>query len=96
MTNEEIYQRAGETRSFLETLKTRKAKSIGCIQRYNNLLGRIIEGTTEGKNTRGTGQPPDYVSQIVRDTDCRSCCELKRNAEKRHEWKTTANQSLGC
>lgn len=30
ITNEEVYQRVGEIRNFLKTLKTKKAKLIGC------------------------------------------------------------------
>jgi len=95
ITNEEVYRRAGETKSFLKTLKTRKAKLIGHILRHNSLLSRIIKSAIEGNKSRG--RPPlDYISQIVRDMDCRSYCELKRKAEKRQEWKISANQPLGC
>ncbi|KAF0753996.1 Uncharacterized protein FWK35_00020374 [Aphis craccivora] len=95
ITNEEVYRRVGETRSFLKTLKTRRVKLIGHILRQNSLLSRIIEGAIEGNNSRG--RPPlDYISQIVRYMDCRSYCELKRKAEKRQEWRIAANQPLGC
>jgi hypothetical protein len=84
ITNEEVYRRVRKTRSFLKTLKTRKAKLIGHILRQNSLLSRIIEGAIEGNNSRE--RPPlDYISQIVRDMDCRSYCKLKRKAEKRQE-----------
>jgi len=89
--NEEVYRRAGEISSFLKTLGTRRANLIGHVLRHNSLLSRIIEGAIEGNNSRG--RPPlDYISQIVRDMNCRSYCELKRKAEKRQEWKIAANQ----
>jgi hypothetical protein len=95
MTNEEVYRSARETRSFLKTLKTRRAKLIEQVLRHNSLLSRIIKGVIQGDNSRGRA-PLDYISQIVRDMDCRSYCELKRKAEKRQEWKIVANQPLGC
>jgi len=65
ITNEEVYQRAGEIRSFLKTLKTRRTKLIGHILRHNSLLSRITGDATEGNTSRG--RPPlDYMSQIVR------------------------------
>lgn len=90
ITNEEVYLRAGETKSFLKTLRTR-TNLIGHILCHNSLLSRIIEGAIEGNNRR---KPPlDYISQKARDMDCRFYCELKRKAEKRQEWKIAANQS---
>jgi len=53
ITIEEVYRRVGETRSFLKTLKTRRAKLIGNILRQNSLLSRIIESAIEGNNSRG-------------------------------------------
>jgi len=53
ITNEEVYRRAGETRTFLKTLKTRRAKVKGHILRHNSLLDRTIEGAIEGNNSRG-------------------------------------------
>jgi hypothetical protein len=63
--------------------------------RHNNLLGRIIEGYIEGKNSRR--RPPlEYIRQVVRDIGCGTCYELKRKAEMREEWRNNANQPLGC
>jgi hypothetical protein len=49
-----------------------------------------MEGAIEGNNSRGRS-PLDYISQIVRDMDCRSYCEFKRKAEKRQQRKIAAN-----
>jgi len=58
ITNDEVYRRIGETKSFLKILNTRRVKLIGHILRQ---ISRIIEGTIEGKNSRG--RPPlDYIS----------------------------------
>lgn len=50
ITNEEIYQKTGETRSFLKTLKTRRAMLIGHMLRHDSLLSRIIEGALRGRS----------------------------------------------
>ncbi|KAF0757289.1 Uncharacterized protein FWK35_00037193, partial [Aphis craccivora] len=64
-----VYRRVGETRSFLKTLKKTRAKLIGHVLHHNNLFSKIIDGAIEGNNSRGP--PLDYISQIVRDIDCR-------------------------
>lgn len=40
----ESFRRVGEERSFLKSLKIRRAKLIGHTLRQNHLLGRITEG----------------------------------------------------
>jgi len=46
ITNEEVFLKVGETRSFLRILKIRREKKlVGHILSHNNLLSRIIEGT---------------------------------------------------
>jgi len=95
ISNEEVFRRVGEERSFLKALKIRRAKLIGHSLRHNNLLGRIIEGSIEGKNSRG--RPPlEYIGQLVKDLGCVTYYELKRKAEKREEWRIAANQPLSC
>lgn len=51
VTNEKVFRRVGEERSFLKVLKIRIAKLIGHTLRHNNLLGRIIKGFVEGNNS---------------------------------------------
>uniref|UniRef100_A0A2S2QZ71 RNA-directed DNA polymerase n=1 Tax=Sipha flava TaxID=143950 RepID=A0A2S2QZ71_9HEMI len=53
VSNEEVYRKSGEIRSFLKTLKTRRANLIGHVLRHNSQLSRIIECATEGNNSRG-------------------------------------------
>jgi len=51
-------------------LKIGRAKLIiGHTLRHNNLLGRIIEGYLDGKNSRGRPSL-EYISQVVRDIGC--------------------------
>lgn len=54
ISNDDVFRRVGEERSFLKILKIRrvKRKAIGNILRYKNLLGRIMRSIEE-KNTRG-------------------------------------------
>lgn len=61
ITNEEVYRRAGETRSFPKTIKAIRAKLIGYILNHDSLLSRIIENAIEGENSRGQ-LLPDYIS----------------------------------
>ena len=69
MTNEEVFRRTQEVKSFLRNLKGRRAKFISHILRHNGLVKRMIEGTIEGKNHRG--QPRlDYMKQVMVDMNC--------------------------
>lgn len=70
ITNEKVFRIVGETKNFLKTEKTRKPKLIGHILLHNSLL-RIIENTINGNNSRGVTSPEHYISQIVRNIDCR-------------------------
>ena len=45
ITNEDVFRRAQEEKSFLRNLKGRRAKFIGHILRHNGLVKKIIEGT---------------------------------------------------
>ena len=95
MTNEEVFKRANESRSFMRNLKTRRANMIGHTLRHNGMLARAIEGMVQGKNTRG--RPPlAYIDQILKDTNTKTYFELKRLAEDREEWRVAANQPQGC
>uniref|UniRef100_A0A8D8XEA4 Craniofacial development protein 2 n=1 Tax=Cacopsylla melanoneura TaxID=428564 RepID=A0A8D8XEA4_9HEMI len=95
MTNEEVLRRAGEQRSFMKSLKKRRAKLIGHILRHNSLLARVIEGKIEGSNTQG--RPPlGYLEQIMKDVNVPTYRELKRKAGNREEWRDAANQPNGC
>lgn len=53
MTNEKVYRRVGQTRSFLKTINTKRVKLIGHTMRHNSTLGRIIEGAVDGNNSGG-------------------------------------------
>lgn len=69
----------------MKILKTSRAKRIiGHILCHNNLLGRIIEIITEGKNISGI-PAPDFINQILKNTDYKSYYELKNKADKRKE-----------
>ena len=63
ITNEEVFKRAQEVKTFLRNLKGRRAKFIEHILRHNGLLKRIIEGTIEGKNHRGRPRL-DYMKPV--------------------------------
>lgn len=95
ITNEEVYRRVGERRCFLKYLKRRRNHLVGHILRHNGLLKLIIEGTVDGKNSRGRPRL-EYMSQIMEDMSCGSYWELKRKAERREEWRAAANQPNGC
>lgn len=95
VTNEEVFRRAGEERSFINRIKRRRATMIGHTLRHNSLLARVIEGKMEGKHTRG--RPPlEYMKQIMADFNTTSYYGLKRMAENREEWRAAANQPQGC
>lgn len=92
ITNE-VFRRVGEERGFLKTLKILRTKLIGHELRHNNILGRIIEGSIEGKNSRERPSI-EYISQVVRDIGCGTYYELKRKSEKREDWKNALNPGL--
>lgn len=68
LTNEEVFQKIEEKRSFLKALKIRRAKLIRHILKHKNLLGRIIKGSKEGKNSRGRS-PLENIKEVVRDIE---------------------------
>lgn len=76
-------------------MRIRRAKLISHTLRHNNLLGLIIEGSTEENNSQGK-LPLEYMKQVIRDIGFRKYYELKIKTEKREGWKNAANQSLAC
>lgn len=65
-TNEKVYLRVGESRSFLRTMKTIRDFLIGYILRHGSLLSIIIEKAIEGTNYMGRPLL-DYINQIIRN-----------------------------
>jgi hypothetical protein len=53
VTNEEVLERVGETRSLLSTIWKRKAKWVGHVIRSDGLTRIAIEGRMSGKRSRG-------------------------------------------
>jgi len=47
--NEEVLHRVIKERNVLRTVKSRKAKWIGCILRRNCLLQHVVNGNIEGR-----------------------------------------------
>lgn len=90
-TNEEVFNKAEEERSFLRWIKRRRARLIGHIIRHDGMLKMIIEGVVEGKNLRGRPRL-EYMKQLLRDMRCASYCELRRKADDRGAWRVAANQ----
>jgi len=56
ITNNEVFQKAKETKSLLKTLKNWRARMIGHSLWHNSFLTRISKKIVEGKNT--IGRPP--------------------------------------
>jgi len=91
--NDEVFGKIEEN-SFLKIVKIRRTKLIGHIIRYNSLLNRILKCAIENRNSR---EIPSlgFISQVIKDTDFGSYCELKRKVNKREERAIAANQPLG-
>ena len=84
LTNEEVLDIAGETRSLLKTIKNRQQKWMGHILRHDNMLRDMIEGRVDGKRLRG-GQRRKMLNAIMdKDTYLQV---TKNKAQNRDEWK---------
>ena len=53
LTNERVFQMAGENRRLLYTIQRRKKGYFGHVMRHNELLRVIMEGKVEGTKPRG-------------------------------------------
>src|ERR1043165_1287848 len=82
MTNEEVLQRVEEKRSLITTLRDRQKNWIGHILRGDSLLRDIIEGTMEGKRTRGRPR-----QMMLGGMMSNGYGELKEKAQQRIEWR---------
>jgi hypothetical protein len=95
ITNDIVFRRTGEKRSFLEHLKKRRLNFIGHSLRHNGLMIRVIEGIIEGKNTKGM-PPLEYIKQIKNYVNATFYHDLKSKAENRDEWRVASYQPNGC
>ena len=81
--NEQVLDRIGDKRTFLNNILRRKAYSIGHILRRNCLLHDAIEGQMTEVNEVGRRR-----TQLLDDW------ELKEEAENRKRWKHKSNISI--
>uniref|UniRef100_A0A8D8UAM4 Craniofacial development protein 2 n=1 Tax=Cacopsylla melanoneura TaxID=428564 RepID=A0A8D8UAM4_9HEMI len=81
--NEEVLRRVGEERRILETIRGRKSSWIGHILRRDCLQRRIMEGSIEGRRSRGR-KKFGMLTDILKG---RSYEEMKANAQDRESWR---------
>jgi hypothetical protein len=93
VTNEEVFRRTGEKRSLWKDLVKRRDELIGRLLQHEGTVKTIMEGRKEGKNDRGRPRVA-YIKQIMKDVGCTTYVEMKRNAERRAEWRAAIDQSL--
>ena len=82
VTNEEILNRLGVKADLWNILTARRNKWVGHLLRHDGLVKIILEGTVEGKNSRGRPRL-NYITQVMKDKGCNNYLELKRLAEER-------------
>lgn len=76
---------------IINTIKQRRDIWFEHILRLQELLQFVLEGSEEGTSLRGRPQK-EYTCQIIEDVGFWSLSELKRVADRRSSWRTTAYQ----
>ena len=69
MTNEEVLNLVKEKRSLYASIKRRHDRLIGHTLRHEGLTGTILEGTLEGRKSKGRKRL-EYVKKIIDDVGC--------------------------
>ena len=66
-TNISVFQRMGQERQLLKTIKERQTRFTGHIIRKGELEDLILAGKVQGKNARG-GQRLLFLNQVMENT----------------------------
>ncbi len=83
ITNEEVLRRMGTCRGTVRQFMTRKLHYLGHLIRHNTSQIQLIEGTIEGRRSRG--RPRNNWTTDIITTNGMKYYQLKRAAEDRND-----------
>ena len=88
---EQVTNKAGQQERILTTIRKRKLKWFGHINRHDSLAKTILQGKVRGKRKRG--RPRKEWSDNIRDWTGRPLNKLVRLSEDRSEWRKLSGEA---